>query len=78
MDDATVLHLYESEGPAGEVTLNYTYSRDNGIHAYFAGHGYASIRVDLRGSGEKTEATIRFAGVGSKTFVLAWTPIQKL
>lgn len=29
-----------------------TYSRDNGIHSYFAGHGYASIRVDLRGSGE--------------------------
>jgi putative CocE/NonD family hydrolase len=29
-----------------------TYSRDNGIHAYFAGHGYASIRVDIRGSGE--------------------------
>ncbi len=29
-----------------------TYSRDNGIHAYFAGHGYAAIRVDIRGSGE--------------------------
>lgn len=29
-----------------------THSRDNGIHAYFAGHGYASIRVDIRGSGE--------------------------
>jgi putative CocE/NonD family hydrolase len=29
-----------------------TYVRDNGIHAYFAGHGYAAIRVDLRGSGE--------------------------
>ncbi len=29
-----------------------TYSRDNGIHAYFAGRGYASIRVDIRGSGE--------------------------
>ena len=29
-----------------------TYVRDNGIHAYFAGHGYASIRVDIRGSGE--------------------------
>jgi uncharacterized protein len=29
-----------------------TYARDQGIHGYFAGHGYASIRVDLRGSGE--------------------------
>ena len=29
-----------------------TFARDAGIHAYFAGHGYASIRVDIRGSGE--------------------------
>jgi hypothetical protein len=26
--------------------------RDAGIHPYFAGHGYASARVDLRGSGD--------------------------
>ncbi|MST35009.1 CocE/NonD family hydrolase, partial [Acidimicrobiaceae bacterium USS-CC1] len=26
--------------------------RDAPIHAYFAGHGYASVRVDLRGSGD--------------------------
>jgi uncharacterized protein len=26
--------------------------RDNAMHAYFAGHGYASVRVDLRGSGD--------------------------
>ena len=26
--------------------------RDAGIHPYFAGHGYASVRVDLRGSGD--------------------------
>ena len=31
-----------------------------------------------RGDGEKTEATIRFPGHGEKTFVLAWTPLQKL
>ena len=31
-----------------------------------------------RGQGEKTEATIRFPGHGEKTFVLAWTPLQKL
>lgn len=29
-----------------------TFVRDAGIHAYFAGHGYASLRVDIRGSGE--------------------------
>jgi DNA helicase-2/ATP-dependent DNA helicase PcrA len=33
------------------------------------------VITELRGSGERTEATIRFAGVGSKTFVLAWTPL---
>ena len=26
--------------------------RDAGIHPYFAGHGYASVRVDIRGSGD--------------------------
>lgn len=26
--------------------------RDEPMHAYFAGHGYAAIRVDIRGSGE--------------------------
>jgi hypothetical protein len=29
-----------------------TAARDSLMHPYFAGHGYASIRVDLRGSGE--------------------------
>ncbi len=27
-------------------------SRDSQIHGYFAGHGYACLRVDIRGSGE--------------------------
>ena len=27
-------------------------TRDERIHGYFAGHGYASIRVDIRGSGD--------------------------
>jgi uncharacterized protein len=29
---------------------DWTWTRDQPIHAYFAGHGYASVRVDLRGS----------------------------
>ncbi|AHE98936.1 CocE/NonD family hydrolase [Thioalkalivibrio paradoxus] len=29
-----------------------TRMRDDGIHRYFAGHGYACVRVDLRGSGD--------------------------
>ena len=27
-------------------------SRDEAIHRYFAGHGYAAVRVDIRGSGD--------------------------
>ena len=29
-----------------------TAPRDAPIHAYFAGHGYASLRVDIRSSGD--------------------------
>ena len=29
-----------------------TTARDEAMHPYFAGHGYASLRVDIRGSGE--------------------------
>src|SRR5262245_31236444 len=31
---------------------DYTRRRDEPMHAYFAGHGYAAIRVDMRGCGE--------------------------
>ena len=33
-------------------TRDGTAARDEAIHPYFAGHGYAAIRVDIRGSGE--------------------------
>jgi DNA helicase-2/ATP-dependent DNA helicase PcrA len=36
------------------------------------------VVVRLRGSGDDTEATIRFPAVGEKTFILAWTPLQKI
>lgn len=31
---------------------DFTRARDEPMHHYFAGHGYAAIRVDLRGSGD--------------------------
>jgi putative CocE/NonD family hydrolase len=31
---------------------DWTAIRDATLHAYFAGHGYGSVRVDIRGSGE--------------------------
>ncbi len=33
-------------------TRDGTAARDEAMHPYFAGHGYAAIRVDIRGSGE--------------------------
>ena len=31
---------------------DFTRSRDDAIHPYFAGHGYACLRVDVRGTGD--------------------------
>ena len=31
---------------------DWTWRRDSTMHPYFAGHGYACVRVDLRGAGE--------------------------
>ncbi len=31
---------------------DWTWRRDSTVHPYFAGHGYACVRVDLRGAGE--------------------------
>lgn len=56
---AARLWLPEDEGPAPAV-LEYipyrkadgTRERDEPMHRYFAGHGFAAVRVDLRGTGE--------------------------
>jgi putative CocE/NonD family hydrolase len=31
---------------------DFTRRRDESMHRYFAGHGYAGVRVDMRGSGD--------------------------
>jgi DNA helicase-2/ATP-dependent DNA helicase PcrA len=36
------------------------------------------IILEVRGSGDRAEATIRFAGVGTKHLSLAWAPLKKL
>jgi ATP-dependent DNA helicase PcrA len=36
------------------------------------------VIVDMRGDGDKTEATVRFRGVGEKTLLLAWAPLTKI
>jgi DNA helicase-2/ATP-dependent DNA helicase PcrA len=36
------------------------------------------IILEIRGQGDKAEATIRFAGAGTKHLSLAWAPLKKL
>jgi putative CocE/NonD family hydrolase len=56
---AAKLWLPEGAGPVPAI-LEYlpyrkhdgTRTRDNGMHMYLAGHGYACVRVDIRGTGE--------------------------
>ena len=43
------------------------------IHPYFAGHGYASLRIDLRGSGDSDGYLVDEYGVdGSLIPYYAW------
>jgi len=56
---AAKMWLPEDAGPVPAI-LEYlpyrkrdgTRTRDQGSHLYFAGHGYASIRLDIRGTGD--------------------------
>lgn len=47
---------------------------DDVRHAKF-GEG---VILGLRGEGDKTEAVVRFPGVGEKTLLLSWAPLEKL
>ena len=35
------------------------------------------VILEIRGEGDRAEATIRFAGVGTKHLSLAWAPLTK-
>jgi DNA helicase-2/ATP-dependent DNA helicase PcrA len=36
------------------------------------------VIIDLRGTGDKTEAVVNFGSVGEKTLLLAWAPLEKI
>jgi DNA helicase-2/ATP-dependent DNA helicase PcrA len=36
------------------------------------------VVLDLEGSGEKTEAVVRFPAAGEKRLLLSWAPLEKL
>ena len=46
---------------------------DDVVHGKF-GEG---VILEVRGAGDKAEATIRFPGVGEKILLLAWAPLKK-
>ena len=65
-----------SQGPAdggGAAELGLKVGDD--VHHRKWGEG---VILDLRGSGDKTEAVVRFPSVGEKTLLLAWAPLEKL
>lgn len=47
---------------------------DDVRHAKF-GEG---VIIDLAGAGDKTEARVRFPGVGEKQLLLSWAPLEKI
>jgi DNA helicase-2/ATP-dependent DNA helicase PcrA len=61
-----------SPGPTGADALALRLG-DDVRHATY-GEG---VIVDVTGQGEKAEARVRFPGIGEKTFLLAWTPLEK-
>lgn len=57
-----------------------TRGRDEPMHAYFAGHGYAAIRVDMRGSGESDDVLqdeYLQLELDDAVEVIAWITAQK-
>ena len=36
------------------------------------------VILDMSGSGDKTEALVRFPAVGEKRLLLSWAPLEKL
>ena len=38
----------------------------------------AGVIIDISGADEKAEATINFAGVGTKHLALAWAPLKRI
>jgi len=69
--------LRAGQGPDPQPTGAEALSLRLGDDVRHATYGEGVI-VDIVGQGEKAEARVRFPGLGEKTFLLAWTPLQKV
>jgi len=59
---------------------DFTALRDTAAHGYFAGHGYAAVRVDIRGSGDSDgilEDEYTQQELDDAVEVIAWLAAQK-
>ncbi len=79
--DAHRERVVEAALRAGQRVPAPTHSQELGLrvgddveHPSF-GEG---VILEIRGQGERAEATIRFPGVGTKHLSLAWAPLRKL
>ena len=71
-----------------ETPLHVSTHLDGQMHAIPGGGDIASfplsrcfgegVIVEIRGQGDKAEATIRFRDAGTKHLSLAWAPLKKL
>ena len=59
---------------------DFTRPRDEPMHRYFAGHGYACVRVDMRGSGDSdgllTDEYLQVPELDDGAQVIAWLAAQ--
>jgi DNA helicase-2/ATP-dependent DNA helicase PcrA len=63
----------QAPSPSGADQLGLR-TGDDVRHAKF-GDG---VILSMRGQGDKTEAVVRFPGVGEKTLLLSWAPLEKI
>ena len=63
----------EPSGARGAEQIGLRIGDDVGHEKFGEG-----VIINMRGEGDKAEATVRFRDVGEKTLLLAWAPLQKL
>ena len=63
----------EPSGARGAEQIGLRIGDDVGHEKFGEG-----VIINMRGEGDKAEATVRFRDVGEKTLLLAWAPLTKI